>query len=69
MYVIVLVLIQLGQHRIVSDQVLYPTMDACEISRILLVQRLEDSKPTKDSFTFSKCTKLSFEADKTKVIL
>ena len=69
MYVIVLVLIQLGQHKVASDQVLYPTMDACEISRILLAQRLEDSKPTKDSFTFSKCTMISFEEHKSKVTL
>ena len=69
MYVIVLVLIQMGQHKVASDQVLYPTMDACEISRILLVQRLEDSKPTKDSFTFSKCTMISFEENKSKVTL
>jgi hypothetical protein len=69
MYVIVLVLIQLGQHKVASDQVLYPTMDACEISRILLAQRLEDSKPTKDSFTFSKCTMISFEENKSKVTL
>lgn len=69
MYVIVLVLIQMGQHKVASDQILYPTMDACEISRILLAQRLEDSKPTKDSFTFSKCTMISFEEHKSKVTL
>ena len=69
MYVIVLVLIQMGQHKVASDQVLYPTMDACEISRILLVQRLEDSKPTKDSVIFSKCTMLSFEEHRSKVSL
>jgi|TARA_R110000765_G_scaffold100528_1_gene188362 hypothetical protein len=69
MYVIVLVLIQMGQHKVASDQVLYPTMDACEISRILLAQRLEDSRPTKDSFTFSKCTMISFEEHKSKVTL
>ena len=69
MYVLVLVLIQMGQHKVASDQVLYPTMDACEISRILLAQRLEDSRPTKDSFTFSKCTMISFEEHKSKVTL
>lgn len=69
MYVIVLVLIQMGQHKVASDQVLYPTMDACEISRILLAQRLEDSRPTKDSFTFSKCTMISFKEHKSKVTL
>ena len=69
MYVIVLVLIQMGQHKVASDQVLYPTMDACEISRILLAQRLEDSRPTKDSFKFSKCTMISFEEHKSKVTL
>jgi len=69
MYVIVLVLIQLGQHRIASDQVLYPSMEMCEVARDVLITQLEASKPIKESFSFSKCTKLSFEADKTKVTL
>jgi len=69
MYVIVLVLIQIGQHRIASDQVLYPSMEMCEVARNILIAQLENSKPSKESFPFSKCTKLSFEADKTKVTL
>tara|TARA_R110000764_G_scaffold201509_1_gene286733 strand:+ start:107 stop:319 length:213 start_codon:yes stop_codon:yes gene_type:complete len=69
MYVIVMILIQMGQHRVASDQVLYPSMDACEISRILLAQKLENSKPTKDSITFSKCTMISFEEHRSKVTL
>jgi hypothetical protein len=69
MYIIVMIMVQMGQHRIVSDQVLYPSMDACEISRILLVQNLDSSKPTKDSAIFSKCTMLSFSEHKSKVIL
>ena len=69
MYVIVLVLIQMGQHKVASDQVLYPSMEMCEVARGVLITQLEASKPTKESFSFSKCTKLSFEADKTKVTL
>ena len=69
MYIIVMILIQMGQHRVVSDQVLYPSMEMCETARDILVTQLEASKPTKESFSFSKCTKLSFEADKTKVTL
>ena len=69
MYVIVLVLIQMGQHRVASDQVLYPSMEMGETARSILVTQLEASKRTKESFSFSECTKLSFEADKTKVTL
>ena len=69
MYIIVMIMVQMGQHRIVSDQVLYPSMDACEISRILLVGRLDQSKPTNDSAIFSKCTMLSFSEHKSKVRL
>ena len=69
MYVIVLVLIQVGQHRIASDQVLYPSMEMCEVARNILVAQLENSKPSKESFSFSKCTKLSFEEHRSKVSL
>ena len=69
MYVIVLVLIQMGEHRIASDQVLYPSMEMCETERSVIIKKLEDSKPSKDSFSFSKCTKISFEEDKSKVTL
>tara|TARA_R100000951_G_C2645100_1_gene182293 strand:+ start:2301 stop:2510 length:210 start_codon:yes stop_codon:yes gene_type:complete len=69
MYVIVLILIQMGQHKIASDQILYSSMERCEIARSILIKKLEDSKPSKESFSFSKCTKISFEEDKTKVTL
>ena len=49
MYVIVLVLIQMGQHRVASDQVLYPSLEMCETARDILVTQLEASKPTKES--------------------
>ena len=44
-------------------------MEMCETVRDSLFTQLEASKPTKESFSFSKCTKLSFEANKTKVTL
>ena len=69
MYIIVMVLIQMGQHRVVSDQVLYPSMEMCETSRNILVQSLEGTKPTNDSVVFSKCTMLSFEEHRSKVAL
>ncbi len=69
MYIIVMILVQMGNHKIISDQVLYPSMDACEISRILLVNRLDRAKPTDDSAIFSKCTMLSFSEHKSKVRL
>tara|TARA_R100000951_G_C2579548_1_gene161488 strand:+ start:262 stop:471 length:210 start_codon:yes stop_codon:yes gene_type:complete len=69
MYVIVLVLVQMGEHRIASDQVLYPSMEMCETERSVIIKKLEGSKPSKDSFLFSKCTKISFEEHKSKVTL
>ena len=69
MYVIVMILIYMGQHKVVSHQVLYPSIEVCDTARNVLVQKLENSKPTKDSFIFSKCTMLSFEEHKSKVML
>ena len=69
MYIIVMIMIQMGQHKVASDQVLYPSMEMCEISRDILIQNLEDTKPTKDAVVFSKCTMLSFEEHKSKVTI
>jgi hypothetical protein len=56
MYVIVMIMIQMGQHKIASDQILYPNMEMCEVSRADLVDRLMATKPSGESFVFSKCT-------------
>ena len=69
MYLIVLVMIQTGQHKIASDQILYPSMEMCETARTILVKNLEDTKPSEDAVIFSKCTMLSFEEDRSKVVL
>ena len=69
MYVIVMILIQMGQYKVVPHQVLYSSMEMCNTARSVLVQKLENSKPTEDSFIFSKCTRLSFEEHKSKVML
>jgi len=67
MYVIVMMMMNMGQHKIVSNQILYPSMEMCEIDRILLVGSLEETKPNKTAQTFSKC--VSLELDKPKVSL
>ena len=67
MYVIVMIMLNMGQHKVVSNQILYPSMEMCEIDRILLINSLEKTKPNKTAQTFSKCVGL--ELDKPKVSL
>ena len=67
MYVIVMIMLNMGQHKVVSNQILYPSMEMCEIDRILLINSLEETKPTETAQTFSKCVGL--ELDKPKVSL
>jgi len=67
MYVIVMIMLNMGQHKVVSNQILYPSMEMCEIDRILLINSLEETKPNKTAQTFSKCVGL--ELDKPKVSL
>ena len=62
-------MIQMGQHKIASDQILYPNMEMCEVARADLVDRLMATKPSGESFGFSKCTEISCEEDKAKVAL
>ena len=69
MYLIVMVMLQTGQYKIVSDQMLYATMDICEVARPTLMEKLEETKPSEDATVVSKCTMLSFEVDKSKVTL
>ena len=67
MYVIVMIMLNMGQHKVVSNQILYPSMEMCEIDRVLLINSLEETKPNKTAQTFSKCVGL--ELDKPKVSL
>ena len=67
MYVIVMIMLNMGQHKVVSNQILYPSMEMCEVDRILLINSLEKTKPNKTAQTFSKCVGL--ELDKPKVSL
>ena len=67
MYVIVMIMLNMGQHKVVSNQILYPSMEMCEIDRILLINSLEETKPNKTAQTISKCVGL--ELDKPKVSL
>ena len=67
MYVIVMIMLNMGQHKVVSNQILYPSMEMCEVDRILLINSLEETKPNETAQTFSKCVGL--ELDKPKVSL
>ena len=64
MYVIVMIMLNMGQYKVVSDQVLYPSMEMCEVSRVLLVENLEKTKPNETAQTFSKCVNLEFDTPK-----
>ena len=69
MYLIVMVMLQTGQYKIASDQMLYSTMEMCEAARITLMEKLESTKPSEDHTVLSKCTMLSFDENKSKVNL
>ena len=64
MYIIVMVMLNMGQHKVVSNQILYPNMEMCEVSRVLLVENLEKTKPNETAQTFSKCVNLEFDTPK-----
>ena len=53
-------MLNMGQHKVVSNQILYPNMEMCEVSRVLLVENLEKTKPNETAQTFSKCVEMSF---------
>ena len=55
MYVIVLVLMQFGQHKVASNQILYSTLEACEKDRTIMMVELEDTKPEPDAVALSRC--------------
>jgi hypothetical protein len=59
MYIIVIVLMQAGMHKIASNQILYPNMEMCEVGRQEVVERLLKTQPTPDSQVLSKCTEIS----------
>ena len=61
MYVIVLILISAGTHKIASDQVLYPNSESCEVSRIMITESLVRTMPTADGAVLSKCTRFSLQ--------
>ena len=64
MYVIVMIMLNMGQHKVVSNQILYPSMEMCEIDRVLLINSLEETKPNKTAQTFSKCVNLEIDTPK-----
>ena len=64
MYIIVMIMLNMGQYKVVSDQVLYPSMEMCEVSRVLLVENLEKTKPNETAQTFSKCVNLELDTPK-----
>ena len=69
MYVIVLVMFAGGGHKIASDQILYPNQEMCEVAEVVLLQKLEASKPTPDSFVITKCVEMSFAKESKGIAL
>ena len=64
MYLIVMIMLNMGQYKVVSDLLLYPSMEMCEVSRVLLVENLEKTKPNETAQTFSKCVNLEIDTPK-----
>ena len=62
-------MLNMGQHKVVSNQILYPSMEMCEVDRILLVDNLEKTRPNKTAQTFSMCVDMASELDVPKVSL
>ena len=54
-------MMQFGQHKIASNQVLYPSMSSCEIDRKIMVIQLESTKPEPNAIAIAKCVKLDLE--------
>lgn len=69
MYVIIMIMIEMGQHKVASNQVLYPNMEMCEVARTNMVSRLMASRPSEDAHLFSKCTEISFDEHKAGLAL
>ena len=67
MYIIVLILFLGGNHQVGSNQILYPNEEMCETDRAMMMQKLEETKPTPDAFVITKCVEMSF-ANKSKGI-
>ena len=69
MYVIVLILFMGGSHQIGSNQILYPNQEMCETDRAVMLQKLENTKPTPDSFVITKCVEMSFAKESKGIAL
>lgn len=54
-------MMQLGQYKITSNQVIYPSMDHCEIARNVMVEKLLETRPNDSANVFSKCVELTIE--------
>lgn len=61
MYIIVLILFLGGNHQVGSNQILYANEEMCEADRAVMIQKLEQTKPTPDAFVITKCVEMSFE--------
>ena len=58
MYILVLILVQFGEHKIVSNQVLYPTEAACDVRRVSALVELNATKPEPNALAIGRCIKL-----------
>ena len=65
MFVIVLVMFMDSGYKVASDQVLYNSMDMCNISLNTQMITLNASKPTPTSFVLGKCVEMPKPEKKT----
>ena len=64
-YVMVVILFMDNSFKVASDQILYDSMDMCEVSKAEHLKLLELSKPTPDSFATAKCVEMTIVEKKT----
>lgn len=69
MYIIVLLFFVNGSHQVASNQILYPNEEMCQTDRAVMLQKLENTKPTPDSFVITKCVEMSFAKESKGIAL
>ena len=63
MYVMVLVLFMNGGFKVASDQMLYTSMDICNVSMQTQLKALNSNKPSPDSYATATCVEMPMPKD------
>ena len=60
MWIILVLMIENGTHKIVSDQIIYPNEQFCKVSKKVLDSRLGSSAPAEPGIAFySRCVEIT----------